>query len=345
MPWSKMKRARPQGLGAAAKKTALDTQASSVQAKDAGKVGKLVFELPEDATAFDQVKALYETALVSLEDPEKALPIFNGVVHECLRLEKIRDTEETPSDLHPEDNDIDSFMQVKKDADRIFCAEYFFVFGDSLRTIAELSMAEMKEESFEDVKGLFLAAKEKLETSLSQQASNDSFSEALSESFSRCCLFVKIFEGETVKVDEDSIDCFSDALEFMISFVEFIRENGIDSHSVEQVKEVCAKVLQQAECTEELKISVEIKGIDQKLRFALAEEEELDSEKVSQMQARLDILVNTISDSDLKYEALMLKGSILEASGKDEEAKLVYSEAEKIDPNVQESDEDSNIDG
>jgi hypothetical protein len=31
----------------------------------------------------------------------------------------------------------------------------------------------------------------------------------------------------------------------------------------------------------------------------------------------------------------MLKGSILEASGSEEEAKIIYSEAEKVDPNAE----------
>ncbi len=316
-----MKRARPQGLGAASKKAAVEVASPSQEASTSN---KLVFELPEDATALDQVKALYETALVSLEEPDRALSIFNGVVHECLRLEKIRDAEDTPNDLHPEDNDIDSFLQVKKDVEKIFGSEYFFVLGDSLRNIAELSMAEIEAESFENVKGLFMAAKEKLDVALSQ-ADDEPFSEALSESACRTVLFVDVFEGKVVKLGSENIECFSDALEFMISCIEFLAESDKESKAFRELKKVSEEVTKLVECTEEVKPKIELAKIDLKLRLAIAEEVVLEDGHA--LVEKIDALMGEIEDSDLKFEALMLKGSILETSGKEEEAKAVYAEA------------------
>lgn len=328
-----MKRARPQGLGAAAKKAALESEGSpkAVEAQEApqtDKSSKLVFELPEDATAFDQVKALYETAIVSLEDTEKALPIFNGVVHECIRLEKIKESEEEPSDLHPDDNDIDSYIQVKRDAEKIFRSEFYFILGDSLRNIAELSMSDINAESFENVKGLFLAAKDKLDTALSQ-GPEDNFSESLAESIFRCDTFIAILEGNgEVTVTEKSIECVCEAFEFLSSVVEFLYENSQESAS--EVQKIATDALRLLVCQDEFKPRINLLGLDQEFRFMLAKEGEFDNDKVSELIAKLEDIIKVSVDSDLKYEAFMLKGSIYEATGNEVEAEKAYSEAECI---------------
>lgn len=64
-----MKRARPQGLGSAAKKDKPEEEQevveTPVEASSEG-TGKLIYELPEDATALDQVRALFESATMFL---------------------------------------------------------------------------------------------------------------------------------------------------------------------------------------------------------------------------------------------------------------------------------------
>ena len=116
-----MKRARPQGLGSSFKKEKvplnvngnlsenIDTSSSIFSSNEnkkdnicTEKTEKLIYELPEDATALDQLKALFESAIMYLgnnliiisikynlfvDDVEKAKPIFNGIIHVCLRLE------------------------------------------------------------------------------------------------------------------------------------------------------------------------------------------------------------------------------------------------------------------
>ena len=69
-----MKRARPQGLGSAAKKDKTEeeqfneTSIESVEpvASASEGTGKLIYELPEDATALDQLRALFESATMFL---------------------------------------------------------------------------------------------------------------------------------------------------------------------------------------------------------------------------------------------------------------------------------------
>lgn len=76
-----MKRARPQGLGSSTKKEkAEEVEASSVVENFEGGnsvnapapaegTEKLFYELPEDATALDQLRALFESATMYLGTP------------------------------------------------------------------------------------------------------------------------------------------------------------------------------------------------------------------------------------------------------------------------------------
>ena len=63
-----MKRARPQGLGssAAKKEKAEEEPIVSVETEEQPNNGKLFYELPEDATALDQLRALFESATMYL---------------------------------------------------------------------------------------------------------------------------------------------------------------------------------------------------------------------------------------------------------------------------------------
>lgn len=67
-----MKRARPQGLGSAAKKDKTESEKLNGASFESGETaavegtGKLIYELPEDATALDQLRALFESATMFL---------------------------------------------------------------------------------------------------------------------------------------------------------------------------------------------------------------------------------------------------------------------------------------
>lgn len=64
-----MKRARPQGLGSVSKKEKAEDEipkVASIESESTGEPGKLFYELPEDATALDQLRALFESATMFL---------------------------------------------------------------------------------------------------------------------------------------------------------------------------------------------------------------------------------------------------------------------------------------
>ncbi len=65
-----MKRARPQGLGSVSKKEKADEEFNNdnpvVESEPSEGTGKLFYELPEDATALDQLRALFESATMFL---------------------------------------------------------------------------------------------------------------------------------------------------------------------------------------------------------------------------------------------------------------------------------------
>lgn len=69
-----MKRARPQGLGSATKKDKTEVEQSTEGPIESGEIvanpsegtGKLFYELPEEATALDQLRALFESATMFL---------------------------------------------------------------------------------------------------------------------------------------------------------------------------------------------------------------------------------------------------------------------------------------
>ena len=98
-----MEKRRPAGLGAnpKSKKPKPDDEKSAVVAQcdsnnDTGLTGEtnttstinthekgLYFELGEEATQLDELKAMLEMAESTIDDPEKAIPLLRGVIHEC----------------------------------------------------------------------------------------------------------------------------------------------------------------------------------------------------------------------------------------------------------------------
>lgn len=76
-----MKRARPQGLGTNFKKERADEDIQAhdtpiVETKISDGTGKLFYELPEDATALDQLRALFESATMFLGNEMEYLKNF-----------------------------------------------------------------------------------------------------------------------------------------------------------------------------------------------------------------------------------------------------------------------------
>lgn len=95
-----MKRARPQGLGSSLKKEKVPLNADENLSENTSsiitlnenenikteKTEKLIYELPEDATALDQLKALFESAIMYLGNNNNLIIIsikYNTIFRRC----------------------------------------------------------------------------------------------------------------------------------------------------------------------------------------------------------------------------------------------------------------------
>ena len=289
--------------------------------------------------------------LFIVDDTSKAKPIFNGVIHECLRLEAILENEDGPEEQDGDDKDLDSFVQVKKDSAKIFSSEFYFIFGESLRTLAELEMSdEIDETSMEQVKGLlsasidrFQLSKEKLENeSEDNNLSSPSYSADLFSGilYSMASLCILIENNEQLKNDlktlikEESKESVSsamfDAVEFNCNFIETALENefeidGIGQHAVtlENNLELLGEFSVDSK-------KLKIVKVDVPLRLAIVNSEEIDEEKASHFLVDLDEILKDEEDPSIRFEALQLKASIKEILGLEEEAAKIYEEADSI---------------
>lgn len=361
-----MKRARPQGLGSAAKKDKIEEEqlieapiesGETVAAPSEG-IGKLFYELPEEATALDQLRALFESAtmflgnftllieniLIFLDDASKSKPIFNGVIHECLRLESIHDSEEGPEVQEGDEKDLDSFLQVKKDADKIFGAEFYFMFGESLRTLGEFEMSvEIEESSLEQVKGLFSAAIDRFQLAKEKTGTGEvSFDFELSNGllYSMASLCMLIGDNEKLKNDlkslitdqfKDSVSsAMFDSVEFFCNFIETAYENEFEIEGFEDLTTQLESNISLIEefCTDLKKLK--LVKVDIPLRLAVIQSEVIEGEKADGLLQVLEEILKSEEEPESRFEALQLKASIKEILGLDEEASLIYEEADSI---------------
>lgn len=287
-----------------------------------------------------------------LDDQNKAKPIFNGVIHECLRLEAILENEKGPEEQEGDDKDIDSFVQVKKDSEKIFNSEFYFIFGESLRTLAEFEMnEEIEESSMDQVKGLLSASIDRFQLSkekrdgIDKEFSNDLTSGIL---YSMASLCVLIEENDQLKEDlkgliekesssnESLKDVVSsamfDAIEFYCGFIEISFENEFEIEGIEDLALILEKNIK---IIPEFSIDskkLKLVQVDIPLRLSIAKSEEITEEKASGFLADLDEFLKLEGEADmsLKYEALQLKASIKEILGEEEEAAKIYEEADSI---------------
>ena len=406
-----MKRARPQGLGSSFKKEKvplnvngnlsenIDTSSSIFSSNEnkkdnicTEKTEKLIYELPEDATALDQLKALFESAIMYLgnnliiisikynlfvDDVEKAKPIFNGIIHECLRLESILDLEceeqSGENDSDENENDLDNILQVQKDSEKIFSHEFYFIFGESLRFLAEFEMGakEIEESSLDQVKGLLSAAIDRFQLSTEKKLKcQDSDQEQQLDIdlkngtlYSMASLCVLLKDNESIKSDlkkllsgsKDDAESSNlithvrssmfDAVEFFCSYIETAFETEFEE--LESIQEICKTLENNLSLIEEVLdfSSQELKSefmkfklikIDIPVRLAIAQSNKITEEDSKAFLKNLENLLIILSEEgfhNIRYEALQLKASILEIMGLEDEANLIYDEANSIELN------------
>lgn len=307
-----------------------------------------------------------------IDNFKKAKPIFNGIIHECLRLESILDldleAEEGPKEQEGDDKDPDSFLQVLKDSEKIFCSEFYFIFGESLRILAEFEMIEedIIETSLEQVKGLLSAAIDRFQLS-SEKKSEDqeqvSFNTDLKSgivySMASLCVLIKdneILKNELKKLIYESDSSANnsnynfkdvirssmfDAIEFFCAFIEAVFEKEYEFEDTEIIEDYCKyletnisiieEVCELTESDSDLN-KLKLIRIDVPLRLAFARSIEITVEISTPFLEKLDelLLLSSSLDSDIRYEALQLKASIKESMGFENEANKIYKEAECI---------------
>lgn len=86
----------------------------------------LYFELEADADQIDELQAMFDTAEAVLDEPEKSIPLFRGIVHECNALFGNEIAEEEGSEGSEE-----KFEEHKQ-----FPARFYRIFGEALFNLA-----------------------------------------------------------------------------------------------------------------------------------------------------------------------------------------------------------------
>ena len=291
--------------------------------------------------------ASFSPSIIS-DDSNKSKPIFNGLVHECLRLESVLDNEEGPEEQEGDENDLDSFVQIKKDSKKIFCPEFYYIYGESLRYLAEFEMCEdIEENSLEQVKGLLSAAIDRFQVAdetIKKITANDSMNiqefstemaNGLLYAMSALCMLIE--ENEEMKINlnslitEESKDFASsamrDAIEFYCSYIENAYENEL---KLEGIEEMSSNLENNVEYLYTIEKNFMLTKVDVPLRLSLAKSAEIDEEKAALLLNDLEGILETVKDVHTRYEALQLKASIKEALGQETEADLIYEEASTL---------------
>jgi hypothetical protein len=115
---------KPLGLGSK-KKARSEEALPEAEKEEKG----LYFELDADADQFDELKAMFDTAEATLDDPAKCIPLLRGIVHECTSLYKVGDSEHN--------SQFDSADETaEEDQGKKFPATFYRIFGDSLFNLA-----------------------------------------------------------------------------------------------------------------------------------------------------------------------------------------------------------------
>ena len=252
--------------------------------------------------------------------------------------------------MEGDEKDLDSFVQVKKDSDKIFGAEFYYIFGESLRTLAELEMgAEIEETSLEQVKGLlsasidrFQLAKEK-EQLRSQETSSylSDLSNGLLYSMSSLFVLINDVDGLLKKdlmtlikeeTKESLCSAIFDAIEFFCVFLETANEVEfeLEESSVEELSDLLESNIIAIEEIFNMADDMKLKliKVDVPLRLAILKSDEIGEEKANKFLADLEDILKC--DVSLRFDALQLKASIKEILGLEEEAALIYEEADSL---------------
>lgn len=354
-----MKRARPQGIGSAAKKAAVPVE----DAQNVPQGCKAMYMLPESATALDEVKALFEDAYMSLDDYGTARSYFNGVVNECSRLECIRDMDGPPEEEFCDEDDLSSYAAVKRDADRIFCADFYLIYGETMRMLAELYSEDFS--TLKETRRGMLFARKQFSTAQSMSLSEEQ-RVSLAQSITLLGASMLVLDRDTERWRADVMEhCLGtceqtdEILEAMMEWIEFrcmrlekdSETDGATNTDMEteteadaataaiRLKDYTTADLESKlplldefakEASELMCKRIVLQKIDIALRLALIDERDIEEGVLKGYLERLEALLVTVGGmTDVRQEILLLKGSILELL-EDEGAAAVYKEANRL---------------
>lgn len=240
--------------------------------------------------------------------------------------------------------DLDSFLQVKKDSEKIFGGEFYFMFGESLRTLAEFEMGgEVEESSLEQIQGLLSAAIDRFQVAKEKIGMDEvSFASELLNGllYSMASLCMLIGDNGQLKEDlksliadnsRDSVtSAMFDAVEFFCNFIETAYENEFEIEGLEELTSQLEKNIFGIEefCKDSKKLN--LVKVDIPLRLAVIKSEEIEGEKADLLLEKLEEILKSEKNVEIRFEALQLKASIKEILGLEDEATLIYDEADAL---------------
>jgi hypothetical protein len=235
---------------------------------------------------------------------------------------------------------------MKKDSSKIFVPEFYFMFGESLRTLGEFEMGgEVEESSLEQIRGLFSAAIDRFQLTKEKEkvgSEGGSIDFELSNGllYSMACLCMLIGDNEQLKEDlksliteqfKDSVSsAMFDSVEFFCNFIETAYENEFEIEGLDDLTSQLEKNISLIEefCTDLKKFK--LVKVDVPLRLSVIRSEEITGDKADSLLEELEDLLKSEDDPETRFEALQLKASIKEILGLEDEANLIYEEADSI---------------
>mgnify|MGYP007013243048 CR=1 FL=1 len=339
-----MKRAKPLGLGASCKRSNVvaEDDAGTDGPSEPVASGRGFCTLPDDATALDQVKALYDAALQLFlqggeDDGERALQLFHGVANECLRMETVieGDGEVEGDAAEDEQDDLDGAKHIHANRDRIFTAIFYFIFGDALAHIAYLSMHDAS--NLDEITGYLQGARHNLLRAVEMTTDQDQVVDIRGSLLQVSAILVPMqhedadlieFVKSSLNADNasDLFEHVSEGFEFMLNWLES-HDDSEGNFIEESLRDLSVLFGSFDQVTHELKLL----EIDARIRLALALEYDVDEADLLKFSSNLrEISTDAKINPTVRRQTFLLLGSICEMQEKEAEAAEFYDLANEI---------------
>lgn len=224
---------KPLGLGTKKKSRSIEDVASdhseSEQKQEREEKG-LYFELDADADQIDELEAMFDTAEAVLDEPEKSIPLFRGVIHECNAL----------FGNNQDDEEKEGFEEHKQ-----FPARFYRIFAEALFNLA--IMENLTDAKAVERSDFLKAALDKVDDGLNNHPSNASLLQ--SKATIMAALAANGEDFYALKLSETLSDCLNviKDVDGKIDFLERIFDThleAVDAKSTKKVVEVLLSVFE-----------------------------------------------------------------------------------------------------